>query len=153
MHKFSFSSSLKKKFHDSLDAIMFFNKNQKQFTKDIVRNIKKFGLPEIICTGDELAIKIKGLSDVQSIFAFIGNNNDTKLVGVIIYFRNTVENIIVIHIAVDEEYAITGKSGAQMLMMQLINKVREAVKYLRGVKSINIAFGENPERQITIPVR
>lgn len=153
LQKIYFSSIVKKDLRGSLESLLFFNEQQDKFFKDIIRSIDTFGIPDIITDGELLRIRVGEYIDAQSIFAFNGDNDDANLIGLIIYFRNSKENIMVLHIAVDEKYSPNGKFSDQILALKLINKVREAGRFIKGVKSLSIAYGGDLNNITTISVK
>ena len=57
-----------------------------------------------------------GKIDCQNIFTIIDHN----LVGLAIYYRDSLDNIDLVHIAVDEKYSSTGKYADKLLVLQMI---------------------------------
>ena len=53
----------------ALEALVFFNSCQERVSACIADAIEKFGAPEIVADRDRLRIHMKGLPDVQSLFA------------------------------------------------------------------------------------
>ncbi len=153
MGKINFSSVIKNNYRDSLESLLHINENQIEFSRDIVNIIEKYGIPEIVSNLDNLRIKIGNLSEVQCIFAFDGNENYDHLIGLIIYYRTTTEDIIILHIAVNWEYAVSGKYGDQMLAMRLISKVREIANRLKGIETISISYNGDFKKLKTIKVK
>ena len=82
-------------------------------------------------------------------FAPYLEGEDANLIGFILYFRPTLHKMIVLHIAVDENYTLDGKFSDQTLTIQLINKVREIALKIKGIEFLSIAYG----RDFTIPIR
>jgi hypothetical protein len=96
-----------------------------------------------------LRIQTGSINDVQNLFAFDSETEDANLIGFILYFRPTLKKILVLHIAVSEDYTFDGKFSNQTLTIHLINKVKEIAYKIRGIESVDIAYG----RDLTIPVR
>ncbi len=153
MGRIYFSSVIKKNYRNSLESLLHFNENQIKYSRDIVNIIEEYGIPEIVSDLDNLRIKIGNFSEVQCIFAFDGNENYNHLIGLIIYYRITIEDIIILHVAVNWEYTVSGKYGDQMLAMRLISKVREVANRLKGIETISIAYNGDFKKLKTIKIK
>lgn len=149
MRKFHFSSKLSRKYYEALEELLFFNKKQGFLIRDIEKSIEEYGAPGIVVDGETLRIWTDSIHDVQNLFAFDSETEDAKLIGFILYFRPASNKIVVMHIAVNEDYAFDGKFSDQALTIRLISKVREIALRIRGVEYLSIAYG----RDLTIPVK
>lgn len=143
------TSMLKIECRDQLEQIMFFNPQQGGIRSDIIEVIDKYGLPEIVMEGYCLRIHVGEFSDVQTLFAFDSMAKDAMLIGVIVFVRADTETILVLHIAVREDYSITGEHPQDMLAMDLIIKLREAASRIKGVKRLSLVY-EGQERIIPV---
>jgi len=148
MKKYHFSSKLSTNYREALEELLLFNKKQADYIEDIEKSIEEFGAPRVVTEGETLRIKIGAIDDVQCLFALNSKTEDANLIGLIIYFRCALNNIRVLHIAVDKDYAFDGKFSAQNLTWQLIGKVRESALKIKGIESLSIAY-----RRITFPIR
>lgn len=149
MRKFHFSSKLSRKYYEALEELLFFNKKQGILIDDIEKSIEEYGAPGIVVDGETLRIGTDSINGVQNLFAFESDAEDAKLIGFILYFRPASNKIVILHIAVNEDYAFDGKFSDQALTMRLISRVREIALKIRGVEFLSIAYG----RDFTIPVR
>jgi hypothetical protein len=149
MREFYFASKLSRKYYKALEKLLFFNEKQALFIRDIEKNIEEYGVPRIVADGETLRIKTTLINDVQNLFAFDSEAEDANLIGLILYFRPTLNKMIVLHIAVDENYTFDGKFSDQTLTIQLIDKVREIVLKIKGIELLSIAYG----RDFTISIR
>jgi hypothetical protein len=147
MKKYHFLSKLSTNYREALEELLLFNKKQLDYIEDIEKSIKEFGAPRVVTEGETLRIKI-GSNDVQCLFALDSKTEDANLIGLIIYFRCALNNITVLHIAVDKDYTFDGRFSAQNLTGQLIRKVRESALKIKGIESLSIAY-----RRITFPIR
>ncbi|MDX2240334.1 MAG: hypothetical protein NW224_06605 [Leptolyngbyaceae cyanobacterium bins.302] len=129
---------------------MFFNSQQGKFASEVMRSVEKYGSPKIVCVGDQLRICVKNLEGVQSLFGFDSDRSNADLVGVILYTRELVEQITILHIAIREEYSTSGVYANRLLAMSLIQKVREAASQIKGVRLIALMYGESPLRKIPV---
>ena len=70
---------------------------------------------------DRLYLNFENI-DCQNIFTIIDNN----LVGLAIYYRDSLDNIDLVHIVVDEKYSSTGKYANKLLVFQIINELKKS---------------------------
>jgi len=148
MEKYHFLSKLSTNYREALEGLLLFNKKQSDYIEDIEKSIEEFGAPRVVTEGETLRIKIGSINDVQCLFALDGKTENANLIGLIIYLRCALNNITVLHIAVDKDYTFNGRFFAQNLTGQLIGKVKESALRIKGVESLSIAY-----RRITFPIR
>ena len=149
MRECHFSSKLSRKYYKALEKLLFFNKKQAFLIRDIEKSIEEYGVPRIVADGETFRITTGSINDVQNLFAFDSETEDANLIGFILYYRPTLNKMIILHIAVDENYAFDGKFSDQTLTIQLINKVKEIALKIRGIELLSIAYGKD----FTIPIR
>jgi len=150
MNSVLFSSVLKTEYRDELEAIMFFNPQQGIVRAAIVESIGKYGIPKIVVDGEFLRINVGEFSDVQTLFAFADIGRDVHLIAIIVFVRINIENVLVLHIAVREEYTIRGCNAEEMLFMRLIIKLKEIATRIRGIKTINLMYDKGVIRRIPV---
>ena len=136
-NKVSFSSTINPEQRGVLERVFFFNKNQKEYYFDIKHLIESYGKPEIVEENDKLYLNFEKI-DCQNIFSIIDHN----LVSLAIYCRDSLDNIDLVHIAVDEKYSSTGKYADKLLVFQIINELRKIVLRIKGIKTITIRYGQ-----------
>ncbi len=138
--KVHFTSLIKKEYKGDLEKVMFFNPQQGKISPDIVESIDRFGEPRIIIEGNHLRIEVGSFTDVQSLFAFNGDSENAKLIGFMIYTRTDFRNIMILQIAVSEEYSFTGEHRNQKLVIQFITKLRDIGRLLKGLETITLIY-------------
>jgi hypothetical protein len=155
MAKFFFSSILNPSYHESLENLLFFNTQQQQFRTEIIQSVENYGTPAIVQEDDRLRVQVGQLSQVQSIFGLDGDHPDDTLIGVILYFREQLEQLTVLHIAVQADYAATGFHADQLLAMRLLQQVRDVAAHIKGVHSVALLYGDARLRKIPVhhPIR
>jgi hypothetical protein len=149
MGKVHFSSKINRKYHEALEELLFFNKKQGFLIRDIEKSIEEYGTPRIFVDGETLRVGTDSIDNIQNLFAFDSEAEDARLIGFVLYFRPASNKMVVLHLAVDEDYAFDGKFSDQALTMRLISKVREIALRIKGVEYLSIAYG----RDLTIPVK
>ncbi len=55
-----------------------------------------------------------------------------------------------IHIAVDEDYAANGKSSRHMLVLRLLELLRNNARRIKGIQTIRMMYGDNRFRDINV---
>ena len=119
-NKVSFSSTINPDQRETLERVFFYNKNQSEYYFDIKHLIESYGQPRIVEENDRLYLNFEKI-DCQTIFTIIDHN----LVGLAIYYRDSLDNIDLVHIVVDEKYSSTGKYADKLLVLQMINKLKK----------------------------
>jgi hypothetical protein len=117
MRECHFSSKLSRKYYEALEKLLFFNEKQAFLIRDIEKSVEEYGVPMIVADGETLRIKTGSINDVQNLFAFDSAAEDANLIGFILYYRPTLNKMIVLHIAVDENYAFDGKFSDHALLI------------------------------------
>ena len=136
-NKVSFSSTINPEQRGVLERVFFFNKNQTEYYFDIGKLIGSYGKPRIIEENDRLYLNFEKI-DCQNIFIIIDHN----LVSLAIYYRDSLDNIDLVHIAVDEKYSSTGKYADKLLVLQMINKLKKIALKIKGIKTITVKYGQ-----------
>lgn len=132
-----YTSLLNQDYSEDLERLMFFNPGQHTMHDAIVDSVDKFGLPSVSAIDGHLRISVEKFNDVQSIFAL----EDDRLVGILVYYRFTIECLTVIHIAVEEEYSSHGKRSHRMLILRMLDLLRKNARRICGVNTIRIMYG------------
>lgn len=150
--KITFSSTLDRRYKADLEQLLFFNGKQNLFCVAITKCIEDLGVPDIIVDDKLLRIKIGETVWTQCIYAFEGEENN-KLIGVVIFSRTSIEDVTIIHIAVDEDYSFGGEQEDHMLVFLLVNQVREAARKIKGIRTIRLAYWKDLNRMATIAIK
>ena len=88
----------------------------------------------------------KKLDEVQTLFALDGDT----LVGVMVYSRVLLERLTVIHIAVDQDYSSHGKFAQHMLVVRMLELLRNSARRIKGVETIRIMYSGNQIRDYPV---
>ena len=141
-----YTSMLKPEYGEELEQLMFFNPGQQTALAAIVDSLETFGLPSVYTDGSLLRIKVEKLDEVQTLFAL----DDDTLVGVLVYSRILLESLIVIHIAVNKDYSSQGKFAQSMLVMRMLELLRNSARSIKGVETIRIMCSGNQIRDYPV---
>ena len=137
-NKVSFSSTINPEQRGVLERVFFFNKNLTEYYFDIEHLIESYGQPRIVEENDRLYLNFEKI-DCQNIFIIIDNN----LVGLAIYYRDSLDNIDLVHIAVDEKYSSKDTQTDKFLVFRIINEMKKIVMEIKGINTIIIKYGQN----------
>lgn len=151
MSKIVFSSVLNSAYYDDLEKLMFFNPQQEKVRNEVISAVERYGQPKIYRDGDRLRIGVGSFSMVQALFALNGQKADRQLLGMIAYMRENPDNMAILHIVVREDYSAVGIHGNEMLLMHLIDRVREIAAKIKGISCVTLAY--KSEKITKIPVK
>jgi hypothetical protein len=135
-----FTSVLETHYRDDLEGLMFFNPQQKKTLAGINRSIKDFGVPSVTVDAERLRITVEGLSDAQALYALKEKDGSVELIGVIVFVRLDPENLVLLHIAVREDYSRGGEHGEEMLVGRLVGELRAIARRIRGVRHVILKY-------------
>lgn len=139
MSKIEFKSHVPVAQKPALEALLYFNACQERVSACIADAIEKFGAPEIVADRDRLRIHVKGLPDVQTLFAI---DNDTgRPVGVAVYARQDIEHVTVVHMGITAEFASGGPRAGEQLLLKLLREVRRSTRRVKGVRRLELFYG------------
>lgn len=150
MKTIGFISKLPKESINDLKSLLFFNPEQRKVVSGIEAAILKYGLPEIITENEYLRVKVGNLIDVQSVFAIDKYNGNEILAGVLLYFRESEENMVLLHIAVREEYTISGSKGRSYLTLYMLNEFIKDISKIKGINKLTIYYTKDKKGIIKI---
>jgi hypothetical protein len=145
-----FASVLPESHQNELETLMFFNTQQNKFVAGIVQSVETYGCPRIVTEGQQLRVMVGDLGIVQSLFAFDSDRPDATLIGVILYFRECIEQLTVLHIAIQADYSGTGAKAHQLLAVRLIQQVRIVAAHLKGITTVALLYGDTRLQKIPV---
>jgi hypothetical protein len=151
--RLQFSSMLPESYRSEFEQLLFFNPGQLRASDDIRQSIEEFGVPEIVVEDASLHVTIGRLGKVQVLFAVSaphGEDGPGELAGAVVYFRASVDQIIILHVAVSERYSSVGERADQMAVARLVQAVREAARRLKGVNWVTLYVSGMPKQ---LPIR
>lgn len=150
MSEIIFASRLPAACREELESLMFFHPGQIQVSGAIDEAIEEYGVPQIADDGDYLRLRVGETFEVQNLFALVGNGDQTDLAGVAVYLRTDIETIVLLHIAVKEEYSFAGSRPREMVTMRMLAKLREIARQIKGVRHIVVLYGNGGRRRLEV---
>ena len=134
--KFKFVSKIKTMYLEDLESLLYFNKEQRKVISGIESSIEKYGLPQIKIEEENLGITIEKIKEPQVIY--ILNDMDT-LLGLIIFYRETKENIVILHIAIKEQFTMSSNNKFSAAIA-LIEELKNKAKRIKGITTLSIYY-------------
>lgn len=147
MAGFRFVSRLPGGFREELESMLYFNPQQKKVLREVIQVIDGYGPPEVVEDDGLLRVDVRLLPGSQCLFAMDGPEGD-QLAGLIVFYRRDEEVVLVPHLAVKEQYSTAGPHAGERLVSQMLGKVVEIARQLRGVRSVELAYRQG----LTVPV-
>lgn len=146
-----FTSSLPLSYRDALERLVFFNPNQLHMEGGITRAMDLYGSPEIASGPDGLSVTVSGCSEVQCLFAVdrADSRQPPAVAGMLVYLRTSLEEVLVVHVAVGDPYSRTRRTGLGVVI-RLIRALRASARRLRGVECIRFLYTDERQYQIRI---
>ena len=123
---------------DALEALLFFNVRQHALRRQIEATIERFGVPEIIEQDGWLRVSVAGLPDVQCLYAVRGERDEP--VGAVIYIRDAVDRIMVVHLSVASDASLNLAGGGRVVLYRLLAQIRRVARCTTGVSHVEVAY-------------
>lgn len=149
VRKLVFSSQLPLAERDRLEDMVFFNRDQEKVRAQILACVQKYGVPAIVEDGPWLRFRVPGFSAVQSLYALDVARDADTVAGVAMFVRESSETMLLLHLAVHEEYTADGAAGEQWVAPQLIAALRAICLQTRGVGELRLLY----PREVVLPIR
>jgi len=130
-----FSSRVPTECRSELEDLLFFNPRQHLVREGIIHSLARFGHPRVEETSSGLSVRV-GDHEAQTLFAFDREKETKAPVGVVVFLRTSPEEIAIMHVAVDDDYALQSGEAGVGLGVTLVEKVKEISRRIVGVKRI-----------------
>jgi hypothetical protein len=139
-YELTFANCLPVTMQFQLEALLFFNAGQHHLRREIAATIERYGVPEIVSTEEGLTVELKGSPDAQVLFAIQKSDGKQRPVGFILYLRDQLERLTVLHVGVAPDHVSGALYGAQRVLSRLLNQIRFRARNTAGVRSVSIAY-------------
>jgi hypothetical protein len=153
MHNIRISSLLGGSFRDELERIVFFNPEQGLITRTLVDLVRRHGVPAIVEEGDYLRFRVDAFGMLQTLYAIDSTEAPERLVGVAMFTRARRDSMLVLHLAVHEDYTSHGKWSSAGVVARLIAAIRDLSLRTRGVRSLRILYPHEIRLALRAPTR
>lgn len=143
------TSALPLAHRDELERITFFNPEQNRVAKPLLQSVHRYGIPKILEDGPNLRFSVRDFGQVQSLYALDDRDGEAQLVGVALFVRESLECLLVLHLAVHEEYTANGSRAELWVTPRLMAAVRALALRIRGVRWVRFLY----PRRTRLPIR
>ena len=150
MNRIQFTSVYGAKHRRELEKLLFQNPRQHIVRADIVEGIEKYGVPRIVAADDHLRVKLDGGLEVQTLFAVASSLFRSRLAGVMIYTRLDPETMLLLHLAVAEDYSSHGHHRQEMLALRFVEQLRGIAAQIKGVCAVRVMLGHGRVRDLAV---
>ena len=133
------SSKVSKDSREALEDLLYFNPRQHVVREGIVEVVQKFGKPRVVESGDGLSIQV-GEQPAQALFAFDLDGDRDVPVGLVVFLRTQPDEVAIMHMAVDADYALKGRQAGMGLGVVLMEQVKDLCRRIVGVKKIALSY-------------
>ncbi|HSD73272.1 MAG TPA: hypothetical protein VLB75_00795 [Steroidobacteraceae bacterium] len=145
---FAITSRVGAEHRAALEELLFFNRLQSSVRTRIVETIERYGLPRIVVRDGTLRIELAGVAEVQSVFAV--SPEQAVPIGVAVFLRESAERFVIVHVGVAEQFSASGGRANDHVFFHLLNAIRDAARRTRGVRSIDLFYGQGVVRHIPV---
>jgi len=140
MRKTRISSRLGRSFRDQLEQIVFFNPEQGLVTPALIKLVRRQGVPAIVEEGERLRFRVDAFGMVQTLYAIDSTDEPERLAGVVMFTRVKRNSMVVLHLAIHEDYTSQGRWASEGVVAQLVGAVRNASLRTRGITTLRILY-------------
>lgn len=145
----SFTSALAPEHRDELERLLFFNANQARVSDGVSFVAKRFGIPRVNVVGERLRVEVASRICTQSLFVVDKRRRADRPIGVIVYTRER-GTLVVLFVAVHEEYAAGGTHADQGLLVRIVAQMRRIAKRIRGVERLRVYVGQREPMELRV---
>jgi hypothetical protein len=150
---FEITSRLAAEHRPALEDLLFFNAQQDLVRHRIVETIERYGMPEIFEREGTLRVRLPGATDAQALFALAEQSDRAEgspLAGMALFVREAEERFVIVHIGVTPAYSAGGPQAEGHLFLRLLQAIRAAARRTRGVRHVELLYGEGRIRRIPV---
>jgi len=122
----------------ALEALVFFNARQFRLRAQIEATVERFGAPKIVAFDGWLRVQVEGLPDVQCLYAVRGE--DDEPVGVVVYIRDSIDRITVMHLSVASDITLHLNGGARLVLYRLLQQIHRVARCTKGISRVELAY-------------
>lgn len=134
-----FSSKALKHCRSAVEDLLFFNPRQFRVRDGILDSLEKFGHPRVEETAGGLSVKVEN-SEAQTLFAVDRDRLNDAPIGLVVFLRTSPDEVAIMHLAVHPDYALQGRLADLGLGIILLEKVKEIVSRIVGVRRVTLQY-------------
>ncbi|MGA2254961.1 MAG: hypothetical protein ABSG53_09885 [Thermoguttaceae bacterium] len=138
-----FTSILDQTYQDALDALLFFNGNQKKVLDGASLAVEHYGMPRVLASNDRLWVTFDSGIEAQSLFVLEQAEVRPRLIGVVVYTREG-DTLAVLFAAIHEDYSSGGCREEEVLFWRILDEVSRISRRIKGITSIRLFLRKPP---------
>jgi len=119
---------------EELETLLYFNSNQHILRRAIMVSVAEYGVPRLVEKDGSLLLCIDRLGELQTLFGVV----DDTLAGALLYYRLDVARLIVLHLAMREEYTARYKYISTPMALLLFEQLVGISRRLVGIEYIEM---------------
>lgn len=127
-------------YRDELERIVFFNPEQDRVTKSIIDSVHRYGVPLIVEEEATLRFRVPAFGPVQTLYALDTDLQPARLAGVVMFMRASLDTLLLLHLAVHEDYGARGIHSGMWVTPRLLTTVRSACRRVRGITCMRLPY-------------
>jgi hypothetical protein len=135
-----FSSVLPTAYREELERIVFFNPEQDRVTECLLDSVHRYGVPLIVEEQGSLRFRVPAFGPVQTLYALDQTVRPASLAGVVMYVRESRDTMLVLHLAVHEDYVAGSLYGEDWVTPRLLATVRTTCQRIRGITCMRLLY-------------
>ena len=147
-----FCSTIGRAYERELEHLLFFNARQRTVRAGVVEALERYGAPSIVHENDALRVIVSGCPGTQCLFALAASGDPPQLLGSVIYMRNPVDTLTILHLAVSDD-TVTEDDQNPLIVVRLVDQVRKLARSIRGVRWVHVLYSQSGQFQIPIRPR
>lgn len=140
------TSRIGEHYREELEQLMFFNPGQCTAEAGIRSSIEGYGVPEITTDNGCLRIRLNSLLTAQTLFLIDRNPAEHSLAGVLVYIRENIESLSVLHLAVSSQHQQQGRVTSARIIWELLRQVIDTASRVKGINNIKLIYCRSTRR-------
>jgi hypothetical protein len=127
-------------YRSDLEQLFFFNPAQAVYRPAIRRTIEKLGMPEIAMVNGVLTLTLGPNISTETVFMLEQRGNSLRLRGVMIYSREPLDTLALIHLAVAADPSGDAPATDMNWGTLLVAKALEIAHQVRGISFVCLPY-------------
>jgi hypothetical protein len=138
--KIRIQSKLGIEYRDDLERLFFFNHNQKRYAGRITESVSEYAKPKLFEDYREVSLEFEQRDLGQTLYIFDDDDISPELVGVLMYVRDSIDRITIVHIAMHEHCRQIFKQEAVNVVKIVLDEVFTVISKIKGIERIRIYY-------------
>lgn len=137
-----FKSKIDLSYKEELDRLFFFNGNQRKYEEVVEQSIDDYPMPILKEYSNKVAIVFKENGIGQTLHIMDSNRSDAELIGVVMYVRDSVDTITIVHMVLHEECKAILKRSNVNIALIILERLIANFKKLKGIKKVRFYYSD-----------